>query len=91
MMRIACVEIYFYIQDFLWLACFTKVKIKSIWLCVLINNPDILLLRYKYEREDSTSSNSEKELFIKASPPSTLKLFCPPYPTKHKQALEEKS
>ena len=30
MMRIACMGIYFYIQDFLQLAYFTKVKIQSI-------------------------------------------------------------
>lgn len=45
MMGMACVEIHFYIQDFLQLAYFTKVKVQSLLclICVLINNPDTLL------------------------------------------------
>lgn len=47
MMRIAWVEIYFYFQDFLLSFYFTKVKIQSILhkTFVLINDPDIILMR----------------------------------------------
>lgn len=60
---------------------------------------DFLELAY-FTKEDSVHSvwllcfyqqlNSEKECFIKAFFPC-LKLFCPSYPTKRKQALEEKN
>lgn len=88
MMRIACVETYFYFRNFLELVYFTKVKIQSI-LCFTFLSLSMILTLYWWDK-NMKGKNLQAPTQKKSFSPR-LKLFCPSYPAKCKQALEEKN
>lgn len=92
MMRVACVETYFYIQDFLQLAYLTNIKIQSILYLTFVSLSTILTFYWwdiNTKGKTLQSQTQKKNFLLRLFP--LLSCSVVPNPTKHKQALEEKN